>query len=60
MDADPDAVEQALQSMVPHLLEQGISEAGVRSMLKTTDMFRREWDRVEAVLAKLLEHEDHE
>ncbi|WP_412507592.1 ATP-binding protein [Roseovarius sp. SYSU LYC5161] len=59
-EADPDALEQALQSMVPHLLEQGISEAGVRSMLKTTDMFRKEWDRVEPVLAKLLSQEEPE
>ena len=59
-DADPDALEQALHSMVPHLLEQGVSAAGVRAMLKTTDMFRKEWDRVEPVLANLLEQEDHE
>jgi hypothetical protein len=59
-DAELDALEQALQSMVPHLLEQGISEAGVRSMLKTTEMFRKEWDRVEPVLARLLEQEEHE
>jgi len=45
---------------VPHLLEQGISEAGVRSMLRTTDMFRKEWDLVEPVLAKLLEQENEE
>lgn len=59
-DAELDALEQALESMVPHLLEQGISEAGVRSMLKTTEMFRKEWDRVEPVLARLLEQEEHE
>jgi hypothetical protein len=59
-DAELDALEQALQSMVPHLLEQGISEAGVRSMLKTTEMFRKEWDRVEPILARLLEQEEHE
>lgn len=53
--AEVSALEQALHSMVPHLLEQGISEAGVRSMLKTTDMFRNEWERVEPVLTRILE-----
>lgn len=54
-EADIGALEQALHSMVPHLLEQGLSEAGVRSMLKTTDMFRNEWKQIEPVLARILE-----
>lgn len=59
-DADIDALEQALHSMVPRLIEQGISEAGVRSMLKTTDMFRNEWERVEPLLARILKQEEPE
>jgi len=59
-EAEIDALEQALHSMVPHLLEQGISEAGVRSMLKTTEMFRHEWERVEPLLAKILEQGEPE
>lgn len=54
-EAKIDALEQALYSMVPRLLEQGISEKGLRSMLRTTDMFRNEWDRVEPVLTRILE-----
>lgn len=59
-DAEVDALEQALHSMVPHLLEQGISKAGVSTMLKTTDMFRNEWERVEPVLARILQQRDSE
>lgn len=59
-EAEMDALEQALHSMVPHLLDQGISKAGVCSMLKTTDMFRNEWDRVEPVLARILEQRGSE
>lgn len=54
-EAGAGALEQALYSMVPHLLEQGISEAGVRTMLKTTDMFRDEWSRFEPMLASFFE-----
>lgn len=54
-EAEMDVLEQALNSMVPHLVEQGVSESGVRSMLKTTDMFRNEWERVEPVLDRILE-----
>lgn len=53
--AEVDALEQALHSMVPHFLEQGVTEAGIRSMLKMTDMFREEWEKVEPVLTKILE-----
>lgn len=60
IDAEVEALEQALHSMVPHLLEQGISEAGIRSMLKTTDMFHNEWERVEPVLARIFEKRDPE
>lgn len=59
-EAEIDALEQALHSTVPHLLEQGISEAGVRSMLKTTEMFRHEWERVEPLLARILEQGEPE
>lgn len=54
-DAEADALEQALYAMVPKLIEQGVMEAEVRSMLKTTDMFRNEWARLEPVLSRILE-----
>ncbi|NWO10406.1 ATP-binding protein [Chromohalobacter salexigens] len=54
-NAEANALEQALHSMVPHLLERGISKSGIRSMLKTTDMFRDEWERIEPVLTKIFE-----
>lgn len=59
-EAETDALEMALHSMVPHLLEQGISETEVRSMLKTTDMFRNEWERFEPVLARIFERRGSE
>ncbi|WP_212751694.1 ATP-binding protein [Halomonas sp. ATBC28] len=59
-NAELDALEQALVSMVPHLLGQGVSKEAVHSMMKTTDMFRNEWERVEPVLAKILEQEGME
>lgn len=58
--ADIDVLEQALDSMVPHLIEQGVSESGVRSMLKTTDMFRKEWNIVEPMLSRLFKQEENE
>lgn len=58
--AEVDALEQALHSVVPHLLEQGISEAVVYSMLKTTDMFCNEWERVEPILARILDEREPE
>lgn len=59
-DAEADALEQALHAMVPKLLEQGITETEVRSMLKTTDMFRNEWARLEPVLSRILEQDEPE
>ncbi len=60
LNSDMEALEQAIHSMVPHLLQQGVSEAGVRSMLKSNEMFRNEWDCVEPVLVKIFEQEKTE
>ncbi|WP_031217454.1 ATP-binding protein [Halomonas sp. PBN3] len=58
--AETDALEQALHSMVPHLLDRGISKSSIRSMLKTTDMFREEWERIEPVLTEILQQGEPE
>ncbi|MFC4207999.1 hypothetical protein ACFOWV_08925, partial [Vreelandella malpeensis] len=59
-EAEADALKQALHAIVPKLLEQGITETEVRSMLKTTDMFRNEWARLEPMLSRILEQDEPE
>lgn len=52
-DADEGALDQAVRSLVPHLMEQGISFSGIRTMLKSNEMFRGSWKNVEAILDQM-------
>lgn len=56
--AELEAIEQAIRSLVPHLLEQGIPSDGIKAMLKGMEMFKSNWEEAEKLLDELMNGED--
>jgi hypothetical protein len=56
--ANLEAIEQAIRSLVPHLLAQGVLSDGIKAMLKSMEMFRSNWTEAEKLLDELMNEKD--
>ncbi len=54
-EADLESIDQALHSMVPQLLEQGLGITSIKSALKGSDLFRSHWEDAEKIISDLLD-----
>ena len=58
-EADFETIEQALHSMVPRLLEQGVGVDAIKAMLKGSDLFRSYRAEAEKIVNDLLNEEEN-
>ncbi|WP_114285645.1 ATP-binding protein [Candidatus Halocynthiibacter alkanivorans] len=56
--AELEVIEQAIRSLIPHFLKQGVHADGIKAILKGMEMFRSNWDEAERLLDELLNEED--